>query len=226
MVVVAAGRGARFGGEVPKQFRDLGGSPLLLRAVTPFAAHPAVVEVVVVLPSEQAGAPPAWLTAPGDRFRVVAGGADRMDSVEAGLSALTREADIVLVHDGARPFPNPSVIDAIIIEARCGHGAVAAIPVTDTLKETDDGPPGRPRVARTLSRARLWRAQTPQGFPRAMLEEAFRAARADGFAGTDEASLVERGQGSVVIVPDVETNLKVTTPDDFRLAEALLRGPR
>jgi 2-C-methyl-D-erythritol 4-phosphate cytidylyltransferase len=221
VVVVAAGQGLRFGGEGPKQFRELRGSPLLLHSLRPFLAHPAVIEVVVVLPPADASRPPEWL-APllGERLRAVAGGPTRMDSVEAGFRALSGEAVIVLVHDGARPFPDLGVIDAIIAQASRGVGAIAAVPLHDTLKEAVDGDTP-PRIAKTVPRDRLWRARTPQGFPRAMLESALRAARADGFVGTDEASLVERTGSPIVLIPDAETNLKVTTPDDFRIAEGL-----
>jgi 2-C-methyl-D-erythritol 4-phosphate cytidylyltransferase len=226
VVVVAAGQGLRFGGEGPKQFRELRGSPLLLHSLRPFLAHPAVIEVVVVLPPPDASRPPEWL-APllGERLRAVAGGSTRMDSVEAGFRALSTEAVVVLVHDGARPFPDLGVIDAIIAQASRGVGAIAAVPLHDTLKEASDGD-GPPRIARTVPRDRLWRARTPQGFPRAMLESALRAARADGFVGTDEASLVERTGSPIVLILDAETNLKVTTPDDFRIAEGLAADRR
>jgi 2-C-methyl-D-erythritol 4-phosphate cytidylyltransferase len=222
VVVVAAGRGERMGGAVPKQFRSLAGVPILLRAVRPFLSHAEVVEVVVVLAAAQALSPPQWFAEiSGERLRAVAGGEARMDSVEAGLAALAPSCGIVLVHDGARPFPEPAVIDAVIAAARRGTGAIAAIAVSDTLKESvAAGGTGHPRILRTVPRGALWRAQTPQGFPRPMLTEAFADARAAGFTGTDEASLVERAGGTVVLVPDVATNLKVTTPDDLRLAEA------
>jgi 2-C-methyl-D-erythritol 4-phosphate cytidylyltransferase len=223
VVVAAAGRGERTGGTVPKQFRLVAGVPLLLRAVRPFLSHPDVLEVVAVLPAAQTLAPPPWLAeASGTRLRIVAGGEARMDSVEAGLTALAPSCSIVLVHDGARPFPDPAVIDAVISAARRGTGAIAAIPLSDTLKEAEaPATSGHPRVIRTLPRHALWRAQTPQGFPRSMLTEAFLSARAAGFAGTDEASLVERTGGTVVLVPDVSTNLKITTAEDLTLAEAL-----
>jgi 2-C-methyl-D-erythritol 4-phosphate cytidylyltransferase len=223
VVVVAAGRGERMGGGLAKQFRPLAGVPILLRAVRPFLAHPEVVEVVAVLPAAQALSPPPWFAeVSGERLRAVAGGEARMDSVEAGLAALAPSCGIVLVHDGARPFPEPAVIDAVIAAARRGTGAIAAIAVSDTLKESiAPGGNGHPRILRTVPRGALWRAQTPQGFPRPMLAEAFAGARAAGFTGTDEAALVERAGGTVVLVPDVATNLKVTTPDDLRLAEAL-----
>jgi 2-C-methyl-D-erythritol 4-phosphate cytidylyltransferase len=228
VVVVAAGRGERLGGEVPKQFLPVAGIPLLLRAVGPFLSHPEVSEVVVALPADAVASPPHWLSEVLDhRFRIVAGGALRMDSVEAGFRALGPQCAIVLVHDGARPFPDPGVIDAIISVARSGSGAIAAVPETDTLKQADAASAdGIPRVLRTVSRSGLWRAQTPQGFPKSLLEAAYAQARASGFVGTDDASLVERLGVEVLLVPDVSLNLKVTTPGDLRLAEALAGRPR
>ncbi|HEU5219585.1 MAG TPA: 2-C-methyl-D-erythritol 4-phosphate cytidylyltransferase [Gemmatimonadales bacterium] len=223
VVVVAAGKSERMGGEVPKQFRSVAGVPLLLRAVRPFLSHPDVNEVVVVLPAAHIASPPGWLAELlGERLRAVAGGASRMDSVEAGLLALVPECRVVLVHDGARPFPEPTVIDRVIAAVRHGTGAIAAVPVTDTLKEGEPPALGAlGHVIRTVSRERLWRAQTPQGFPRAMLMRAFSLARTGGYLVTDEAGLLERAGDPVVLVHDVTTNLKITTPEDLRLAEAL-----
>ncbi len=220
-MVVAAGRGIRLGG-VPKQFRELAGVPVLLRSLRPFTSHPDVACVAVTLPADAAGAPPAWL-APlaGDRLRLVAGGAERADSVAAGLAALPPECAVVLVHDAARPLVSADTIAAVLAAARTGAGALAAVPLGDTLKAVQEGTP--PLVERTVSREGLWRAQTPQGFPRALLERALAAARADGVAGTDDAQLVERIGGRVVVVADSPRNLKVTTQADFDLAEALLR---
>jgi 2-C-methyl-D-erythritol 4-phosphate cytidylyltransferase len=228
VVVVAAGRGERCGEGPPKQFRPLAGAPLLLHALRPFLSHPAVQTVIAVLPPAAAAAPPEWL-APllGGRLLVVAGGAARMDSVEAGLRVLPASCSVVLVHDGARPFPEATVIDAIIAEARRGVGAIAAVPLADTLKEAAvTGDSGPAAIARTVARSALWRAQTPQGFPRALLASAIDLARRDGYSGTDDAELVERAGGKVVLIPDVSSNLKVTTADDFQLAEALASGRR
>lgn len=222
-MVVAAGRGDRLGGEVPKQFLPIAGVPLVLHALRPFLSHPDVAQVIVVLPAVLAASPPEWL-APllGERLRVVPGGSTRMDSVEAGLNALPPVCSIVLVHDGARPFPDPGVISLIISEARRGAGAIAAVPVTDTLKEAERRIFGAlQRIARTLPRDGIWRAQTPQGFPRSMLEAAYADARSLDVTGTDCASLVERIGGEVVMVSDVPTNLKVTTPGDLLLARAV-----
>ena len=126
---------------------------------------------------------------------------------------------MVLVHDGARPFVDRAVIDAVIGHARAGEGAVAAVPVSDTIKEAASGDPTR--VARTVPRDALWRAQTPQGFPRALLERAYQAAGASASGATDDASLVEAGGGVVRLVPDSPRNLKITTRDDLAVAEAL-----
>jgi len=225
VVVVAAGRGDRLGGDLPKQFRPIAGVPLLLRALRPFLAHPDVADVIVVLPAEVAGAPPAWLAdLLGERLRAVAGGARRMDSVEAGLGALPAAASVVLVHDGARPFPDPSVIAEVIAAARRGVAAIAAIPLADTVKESvNGGAAGHARVVRTVPREGLWRAQTPQGFPRELLDRAYAAARTGGYEGTDCASLVERLGGEVLLIPDSVGNFKVTTANDLRLAEAVAR---
>ena len=163
VVIVAAGAGVRAGPGEPKQFRPILGVPMLLRALRPFLSHPEVDHVVVTLPAGHAEHPPEWLgKLTGDRLRVVAGGRTRSDSVRAGLGALGRDVEIVLVHDGARPFVSRETIDGVIARARAGVGAIAAIPVGDTIKDVE-----QERITRTVARERLWRAQTPQGFPRA-----------------------------------------------------------
>ena len=227
VVVVAAGRGDRCG-QPPKQFRQLAGVPLLLHALRPFLSHPAVANVVAVLPATEAESPPDWLSELiGERLRLAAGGPSRMDSVANGLAVLPPACSIVLVHDGARPFPEAMVIDAVIAGAREGAGAIAAVPVSDTLKEAGNVEARvPPPVLRTVTRAALWRAQTPQGFPRRLLEHALASARAAGYAATDDAELVERDGGTVRLIRDVSTNLKITTPEDFALAEALARSRR
>jgi 2-C-methyl-D-erythritol 4-phosphate cytidylyltransferase len=208
VVVVAAGQGSRLGGEVPKQFLPVAGVPVLLRALRPFASHPEVARVVVVLAAAHAERPPEFLSPlAGSRLTIVAGGRERAHSVAAGLGALPPDCEIVLVHDGARPF----------VERRAGEGAVAAVPVSDTLKaQAADDPT---RVSRTVARDGLWRAQTPQGFPRHLLERAYAGKRHT--TATDDASLVEACGGVVRLVPDSPRNLKITTREDLALAEAL-----
>jgi 2-C-methyl-D-erythritol 4-phosphate cytidylyltransferase len=219
VVVVAAGRGSRFGGETPKQYQPIAGVPMVLRAVRPFAAHPEVAQVALVLPPADAEAPPAFLGGiAGAGLVVVAGGAERSDSVAAGLRALGPECTVVLVHDAARPFVGRAIIDAVIAHARAGEGAVAAVPVSDTLKQA--AAEDATRVARTVPREGLWRAQTPQGFPRAVLERAHAVDRGEAGA-TDDAALVERTGVPVRLVPDSPRNMKVTTSEDLALAELL-----
>jgi 2-C-methyl-D-erythritol 4-phosphate cytidylyltransferase len=220
VVVVAAGQGSRVGGGLPKQYQPIAGVPMVLRAVRPFVAHPDVAQVVVVLPAADAAVPPSFLAGlVGERLVLAAGGAARSDSVAAGLAALAPDCSIVLVHDAARPFVERAVIDAIIAHVRQGDAAIAAVPLSDTVKEAAAG--DATRVSRTVPRARLWRAQTPQGFPRSVLVEAHaRAARA-GRAVTDDAELVEASGIAVRLVPDSSRNLKITTADDLALAELL-----
>lgn len=229
VILVAAGLGSRLGGGVPKQYRELGGVPMLLRALRPFTAHPDVAHTVIALPPGDAAEPPPWLAEQlGPTLAVVAGGPERSDSVARGLAALPRVCTTVLVHDAARPLIDPITIDGVIRVARTGEGAVPAVPLGDTLKESvesarHEGAGGAtPHILRTVSRERLWCAQTPQGFPRAVLEEAHARAHQDGVGATDDAMLVERLGLPVRIVPGSSRNLKVTTEDDWRIAERLL----
>lgn len=219
MVVVAAGRGERMGG-TPKQYREIAGVPMLLRSIRPFVAHPDVERVVVVLRPDDAATPPPWLAQlAGGALDIVGGGAERTDSVRAGLAALPPACAVVLVHDAARPFVDRGVIDAVIAEVRAGRSAIAAVPVSDTLKEA--AADGR-TVQRTVPRERLWRAQTPQGFPRQVLEAAH-AAAAGVSSATDDAALVEQTGGTVRLVPDSARNFKITTADDLALADLWAR---
>ncbi|HKK07690.1 MAG TPA: IspD/TarI family cytidylyltransferase, partial [Gemmatimonadota bacterium] len=168
-ILVAAGRGERAGEGPPKQFRDLSGIPVLARAWEPFRACETIGEIVLVLPERAAADPPGWLRdAPG---RLVAGGETRTESVARGLEAVSPDVDVVLVHDGVRPFASLELLRRVLEAARRGP-VVPLLPLRDTVKEVDD----RGRVRRTLERASLRRAQTPQGFPATVLREAHRRA--------------------------------------------------
>lgn len=206
------------GGAIRKQYLEVGGAPVLLRAVMPFVDHPGIGHVVVVLPAEDVNAPPSWLAALA--AVLVAGGAERGDSVWNGLLATPDDAPVVLVHDGARPFVSAGVIDRVLGACSAG-GAIAAVQVTDTVKEV--GPEGIIRA--TPDRERLWRAQTPQGFPRAALLRAYERARAEGGAATDDAAVFARYEGPVRVVAGSERNIKVTRPADLLIAEALALAP-
>lgn len=215
VLLVAGGRGERAGAGPLKQFRELAGVPLLLRALRPFARHPEVIHMVIALPKEHASSPPAWLAeVEGPAVTLVAGGSERAESVRLALAALPAGAAMVLVHDAARPFVSEETISAVISAARESGAALAAVPLADTLKEADESGQA---VKRTLPRQALWRAQTPQGFRREVLEAAH-AAAAKG--ATDDAMLVEAAGGTVRLVPDSSLNFKVTTSDDLALAEA------
>ena len=195
---------------------------MLLRALRPFARHPSVRTIVVALPVTTVAAPPAWLRDEfGERLRLVAGGSTRLDSVRNAVQAIPPEHPVILVHDAARPFVSFDTIARVIEQVAAARNAVAAVPVTDTLKRANS----TMAVSETVDRTDLWRAQTPQGFVRAELEAAY-----DWFDRephrphvTDEATLVELAGFSVTLVPDTTTNIKVTTPDDFDLADALGR---
>ncbi|HEX5962938.1 MAG TPA: 2-C-methyl-D-erythritol 4-phosphate cytidylyltransferase [Gemmatimonadales bacterium] len=221
VVVVAAGRGERLGGDSPKQYQLIGGVPMVLRALRPFTSHPDVEQVVLVLPPEDATRPPIFLSDLSgiSVLTITPGGVHRGDSVRAGLAVLRAGCNVVLVHDAARPFVERSVIDVVIGIARGGQGAVPAVQLTDTLKEAAAGDATLIRCTRP--RARLWRAQTPQGFPRAVLEKAHARAAQYGHRATDDAALVEAIGVPVRLVPDSARNLKVTTREDLALAELL-----
>ena len=224
--MVAAGLGARMGGGIPKQYRELAGVPMLLRSLRPFTSHPDVEHVVVVLPPGDVSVPPPWLAAlAGGTLSLAAGGAERSDSVAHGLAALPGHCRTVLVHDGARPLVDRGTIDRIIDVARTGTAAVPAVPLGDTVKEVVPDDPAL-TVRATVPREHLWRAQTPQGFSRVLLEEAHARARSEGLRGTDDAMLLERMGVPVRLVPGSSLNFKVTTDEDFRLAELVLQGEK
>jgi len=197
----------------------LAGQPLLLRALRPFARHPRVGPIVIVLPPAFADAPPPWLRELlSDRLLVAAGGEERQQSVANGLQRLPRGPSLVLVHDAARPFVEAELIDRVLAVAALGAAAVPGLPLADTVKETD----AAGLVVRTVPRERLVAVQTPQAFPRAMLETAHQRGRADAAGpATDDAALCERLGHPVRIVAGSARNLKITTPEDFALAEAI-----
>lgn len=191
---------------------------MLLHSLQTFQERHDVAMVVVVLPKKYAGDPPPWLfQCDVERMLVSVGGRKRSDSVRNGLEDLTSEARIIAVHDAARPFVTPALIDRVITEARKGHGAIPGLPVVDTLKRANENG----TVTETIERDGIWRAQTPQAFPRDMIEAAYADASAAGVAGTDDASLCERLGLPVVVVQGSERAMKITTDADFARAEAL-----
>jgi 2-C-methyl-D-erythritol 4-phosphate cytidylyltransferase len=219
-VLVAAGASSRLGGTELKQFRWIAGKPMLLHSLQLFHERSDVAMVVCVLPRQYAADPPPWIFQSDiDRLLVSVGGRERGESVLRGLEDLPHEVRIVVVHDAARPMVGMDVVDRVVAEARAGRGAVAALPVTDTLKEADS----QGRIVRTVARDGLWRAQTPQAFPRAMIEEAYAQAQRAGRYATDCAALCEAHGFEVVVVQGSERAVKVTEEADFALVEAMTR---
>ncbi len=218
VIIVAGGSGSRVGGEELKQFRWVAGKPMLLHSVQTFMDRPDVGMVVCVLPQRYAGDPPPWLfQCDVDRLMVSVGGRTRSESVANGLDDLPDEAQIVLVHDAARPLVDAATIERVVAGVRAGTSTIAALPVTDTLKNVDE----HGMIVRTVARDGLWRAQTPQGFPRQLLVNAHRRASAEHIAATDDAALCERLGIPVRVVRGAERALKVTEAGDFARVDAL-----
>jgi 2-C-methyl-D-erythritol 4-phosphate cytidylyltransferase len=207
-LVVAAGRGERLGKPVPKAFANLAGRPMVEWSVGTLRRVPAVTEIVVALP--------AGVEAP-DGTIGVPGGSERSHSVRAALGAASADEDVIVVHDAARPLVTPELVQACLAALGDADAAIAAAPVTDTIKECADG-----RVVRTLDRSRLWAVQTPQVFRRAALQRALDQDHDAIGAATDDAALVEAMGGTVRVVSAPRENLKVTTELDLRVAELLL----
>jgi len=218
VIIVAAGSGSRTGSTELKQFRWVAGKPMLLHSLQTFQALKEVAMVVCVLPREHVGDPPPWIfQCDADRLLLSVGGRHRTESVANGMEDLPSECGIVIVHDAARPLVSTETVSRVIEEARAGNVAVAALPVTDTLKRVDS----QNRVVITVERAGLWRAQTPQAFPRAILEQAHRDAREVSRTAHDDAALCEHLNVQIVVVEGSERAAKITTESDFALVEAL-----
>jgi 2-C-methyl-D-erythritol 4-phosphate cytidylyltransferase/2-C-methyl-D-erythritol 2,4-cyclodiphosphate synthase len=220
VIIVAAGRGERLGGALPKQLVDLGGRSLLQHSVRAFDGRPGVTEMVVVLPSDFVSQAADLIGPTTVPVRAVAGGQRRQDSVRAGAEALSANIDVVLVHDAARPFVDDGVIDRVIAGTDRTGAAVPAVQARDTVKRRD-GATGN--VAETIARDEIWLAQTPQGFRRDVLTAAFAAGNGSGTA-TDEAMLAERAGFRVAIVAGDDRNVKITTADDLMTARARIAG--
>lgn len=221
-IVAAGGRGLRFGGAKPKQLLAVGGRSLLERSVAVFLAHPAVNEVVVALPRELADDPPPYLSGATKPLRVVVGGARRQDSVANAFGATSDRSDVIVIHDAARPFVSADLISRTILAAAESGAALAAVQARDTVKRTAGPKDARHyrSVAETLPRESIFLAQTPQAFRRDVLRDAL-ALGDSGAEATDEAALAERAGHTVRIVDGEASNIKITTPGDLPVAEAI-----
>src|SRR5712671_2772890 len=218
-LIVAAGRGTRFGGDLPKQYLPLGGATVLRHAVNAFAAHPRIAGVLVAIrPEDRALFDRA--VAGLSVLPPVPGGAERQDSVRLGLEALAvHKPERVLIHDGARPFPDAALIGRVIEGLDEAPAAIPALPLGDTVKRVEDG-----RIRETIDRSQLWRAQTPQGFHFDAILAAHR--QMAGHVLTDDAAVAEAAGIAPLIVAGSEDNLKVTTAEDLAAAERLLAARR
>ncbi len=217
-VIPAAGRSTRMGGTVSKQLLPLAGRPVVEHSLRAMLAVPVDGIVLVVAPGQE----DAFASALGpllrqENIRIVRGGATRRLSVRQGLAALPAGVEVVLVHDGARPLVRPERAREVLREARRWGASVLAVPVKDTIKVA-----AGETVRETLPRDELWQVQTPQAFMRDLLLEAHDRADREGFEGTDDASLVERLGHPVRLVRGDYSNIKITTPEDLLLAQALL----
>ncbi|MFO1495211.1 MAG: 2-C-methyl-D-erythritol 4-phosphate cytidylyltransferase [Lysobacterales bacterium] len=225
-VVPAAGSGRRFGGERPKQYADIHGKPLIGWTLQALAQHPAVAGLMVVLAADDLWWP-GWTELAGKPVLRACGGAERADSVLAGLRALppaVAAQEFVLVHDAARPCVRAEDISRLIDLAGAAEGGLLATPLRDTLKRADASPGAgaTPQVAHTVAREGLWRALTPQMFRRGALEQALARWPHQSAPPTDEAQAMEACGVQPLLVAGADDNLKVTTPSDWLIASQLL----
>jgi 2-C-methyl-D-erythritol 4-phosphate cytidylyltransferase/2-C-methyl-D-erythritol 2,4-cyclodiphosphate synthase len=222
-IVAAGGAGVRYGGALPKQLVEIDGQTILERTVRLFLDHASVSEVIVALPRALLDDPPAYLQRDAGRLRLVAGGTRRQDSVANAFRAASDSAEIIVVHDAARPFASADLISRTIAAAAESGAAVAAVQARDTVKRLKPGPADAgPHVQETLARETIFLAQTPQAFRRDVL----RAALDTAGDATDEATLAERAGYAVRIVEGEASNIKITAPEDAPLAEAIARRAR
>jgi len=222
-IIVAAGSGVRLGSGVPKAFVKLGSRTMLSNSISAIALVSSqlhsIDEVVIAVPQGFENAARAEVAAAGlgVPVKITAGGIERQDSVRIALELTSSESELVLVHDAARPLATPAIFEACLAAAARAGGAIAAIPVADTLKRVADS-----AIAATVARAGLWQAQTPQAFRRELLVAAHRRAAIEGIVATDDADLVERTKVRVEVVEGSTANIKITTPSDLAIVEAII----
>ena len=216
-IIAAAGRGARFGADRPKQLLTLGGRPILQRSVEAFLRSSLIHDIVVAVPPDLVAAPPDYLRRDDGRIDIVEGGEQRQHSVARAFARVADRADVIVIHDAARPLVSPELIGRTIEAAAESGAAVAAVRAHDTVKRGDsDG-----FITATLPREEIFLAQTPQAFRSDVLRAAL-AIGAEGVSATDEAALAERAGYRVKLVEGDLRNLKITTPDDLDVAERLI----
>jgi len=222
-IIPAAGTGKRMERGVSKQYLSLEGVPILVHTLRKFEEAPAVDVVFLIVPAGDVDVIRRDMV---DYHglkkvrRVLPGGQERQDSVKAGIDALSEETEVVVIHDGVRPFVTADLI-AMSVEGARKFGAVSlGVPVKDTVKSVETGG----WVVRTMERTKLWLTQTPQAFRREIIQEAYRRAFSEGFHATDDASLVERIGIRVKMIPGTYENIKITTPVDLSVGAILMKN--
>jgi 2-C-methyl-D-erythritol 4-phosphate cytidylyltransferase len=226
-IIPAGGSGRRMGGDVAKQYLLLAGVPIVVHTLRAFQASPLIDEILLAVPQGDVESVRLDLVGPYALSRVsqvLAGGDQRQDSIRNALAHVRQDHEIVVIHDGVRPFVTGEVIERAVAAAREFGAATVGVTIRDTVKAVD----GSGEVIRTVPREGLWLTQTPQAFRREVILEAYERAGAEGFYGTDDASLVERAGMRVRMVQGDGNNIKVTTPADLDRGEMILgfRGGR
>lgn len=219
VIIPAAGQGKRMGAGQNKVLLPLAGRPVLFHSLYTFAKCPQIKQIIVVSAADEV-ADMIKLLMPLEglpKWQVVAGGSERQYSIANALSAVAANAEVVLVHDAARPLISRACVERVIEGAYTHQAVVAAVPVKNTIKLADK----EGVITDTPKRSELWSVQTPQGFEVNLLKRAYQQAAQDDFLGTDDASLVERMGVKVRVVPGSYENIKITTPEDLIIAEAL-----
>ncbi len=218
-IIAAGGSGVRMNAEIPKQYIHIHNKPIIIHTLEKFAGCEGVHKIFLVVPENELEETvlliEKWnITKP---TKVVAGGETRQHSVWNGLNSIPENTDIVIVHDGVRPFISEEIITACIEETHKWGAVITAVPVTDTVKEVINH-----TVRRTLERSKLWRVQTPQGFKKGLLTEAYKKAWETNQRATDDSALVENMGQTVRVIRGEEKNIKITSPEDLIIAEKLL----
>jgi 2-C-methyl-D-erythritol 4-phosphate cytidylyltransferase len=222
-IIPAGGSGTRMGGDIPKQYQLLGGIPLLVHTLMAFQEASLVDTIYLILPDEDVPQAPQKILSPYNLAkvnRILPGGERRQDSVKRGVDLLGSDYDLVVIHDGVRPFVSPFLINNAIQAAAQSQAVTVGLPVTDTIKKVD----GHGCVSETLNRDQLWLTQTPQVFSVPLLKKAYESAYAEHYYGTDDASLVERIGEKVVMIRGSYDNIKITTAIDLEWGEFILKS--
>jgi len=219
-LIAAGGRGERIGGILPKQFVEIKKKPVLAYTVEKFEKCELIDEIILVVPEDYMSFCSYNMVDVGDFKkvkRILSGGKERQDSVYKGLLALPKDTDIVIIHDGVRPFISTEKIGKSIEMCKKEKAVILALPVNDTVKRVDED-----YIVTTLDREKLWIVQTPQTFEYKLILEAYKKAIEDGFTGTDDSSLVERLGFKVRVLQGESQNIKITSPEDLVLAEKMI----